>query len=87
MSTSDKIALTTRRVERRPCLLCGGRPYLVGLFVPHKDSQHWVNAPIGKVRAVAYTLCQACARAENVQAKVEAKIFAEVGGLNPGASP
>jgi hypothetical protein len=28
---ADKIVRTMRQVERYPCLLCGGRPYLAGM--------------------------------------------------------
>ena len=58
------------------CILCGGKPGVIGVFVP-EDSESW-GAPKGKQRAVRYCLCERCARGENVQERVEKIIRAEL---------
>jgi hypothetical protein len=56
------------RKEHRPCLLCGGRFYTLGIFVPH-DPPQWGITP-GMQGACVYALCKRCGalpdRAEGV---------------------
>jgi hypothetical protein len=67
-------ALDTMRTT--PCLLCGGKPFITGLFTASRQAA--VCAPPGKVRMVAYSLCQTCYGKPDVQAKVEKVFFREV---------
>jgi hypothetical protein len=60
------------------CILCGGKPGVIGIFVPD-DPEAW-GAPGGKTRVIRYCLCERCARGENVQERVEKIIRAELSG-------
>lgn len=61
------------------CLLCGGPPVIVGLYLP--NDQAGVGAPRGKVRTYAYLLCErhaALPRAEAAEAAVERNIASDI---------
>lgn len=61
------------------CMVCGGKPEVIGLFVP-EDPSSW-GAPKGKTRIVRYCLCARCARAESTPDKVEKIFRAELAGI------
>ncbi len=60
---------------RRPCLLCGGRQYITGVWVPSNQAR--VHAPPGKLRTCLYSLCKKCKRKPGTIAAVEARLIAE----------
>lgn len=60
------------------CLLCGGPPAMVGIFVP-KDPESW-GATKGKTRILRYCLCAKCSKGGDVQGRVEKIIRAELTG-------
>jgi len=67
--------------EPRPgdfCLICGGIPETVGVFVP-ENSGVW-GAPEGKTRIMRYCLCAKCAKKKNIAERVEKIIRAELSG-------
>jgi hypothetical protein len=54
------------------CVLCGGRPRFVGVFVPDPE----VRARLyGRPPALAYGLCGRCRGLRDVAARVEVGIF------------
>jgi hypothetical protein len=68
---------------RRGCIICGGAPRFIGVFVP--TNQALYGAPPGKTRAVAYPLCQACFELEDKETRVEqiiARDLVEMAGRN-----
>jgi hypothetical protein len=60
------------------CLLCGGSPEIIGVFVP-EDSEAW-GAPSGKTRFIRYYLCSKCHGRPDTPDKVEKIIKAELAG-------
>lgn len=70
--------LTLKPLPGDFCILCGGKPDVIGVFVP-EDSESW-GAPKGKTRIVSYCLCTKCAKGGNVQERVEKIIRAELSG-------
>jgi hypothetical protein len=55
------LAARLDQVSRLPCLLCGGRPVIGGVFVP-------CGQP---TQAKGYTLCLACSRKQGTPQAVE----------------
>ena len=51
---------------------------MLGVFTPTPAHQARVGAPPGKVRSVAYKLCDRCFRRRGSTAKVEALIFRDL---------
>ena len=51
--------LTAIKQAHPPCLLCGSRSTMTGVFIPG-NPQLW-GAPAGKQRQVIYPLCHDCA--------------------------
>lgn len=49
-------AIETGCVDR--CILCGGAPYVVGVFAPD-NPEEW-GAPAGKARFLLYGVCRKC---------------------------
>jgi hypothetical protein len=62
MDPEDRILNAMKAGQRRPCLLCGRRAHRAGVFMPHPEKQHLVNAPPGKIRVIVYALCKSCGR-------------------------
>jgi len=60
------------------CVLCGGRPFCIGIFAP-TDPQRWGAAP-GKKRFVRYVLCQKCKARQDAMERVEKVLFADLNG-------
>ncbi|MBA7706483.1 hypothetical protein ES703_115337 [subsurface metagenome] len=56
----------------KECLLCAGKPYTLGIFVPD-DSLRW-GAIKGKQRIFFYSLCQKCLKLKGAAVMVENKI-------------
>lgn len=63
-----------RRGDR--CLVCGGKPYVLGVFIP-QNAVEWGAAP-GKTRFIRYCLCAKCKRKLNIQDRVEKIILSEL---------
>ena len=63
------------------CLVCGGPPAFIGIFVP--DDPEKYGAPHGKTRFIRYCLCSKCQTTPNTPDQVEKIIRAElVGGVS-----
>lgn len=60
------------------CLLCGGKPFCIGIFAP-TDSQVY-GAPAGKSRFVRYCLCEKCRSKNDTPDKVEKVLLSELNG-------
>jgi hypothetical protein len=60
------------------CLLCGGKPFCIGIFVP-ENSQQW-SASSGKSRFIRYCLCEKCKSKTDTPDKVEKVILSELAG-------
>jgi len=60
------------------CLLCGGKPFCIGIFTP-QDPQQW-GAVGEKSRFVRYCLCEKCKEKSETPEKVEKVIRAELAG-------
>jgi hypothetical protein len=58
-----------------PCLLCGRRPQVLGVFVPD-DPQRW-GVPGGWQGGCVYTLCEICAARPGQVDQVEALLWRE----------
>ena len=60
------------------CLLCGGKPFCIGIFVP--DDPQAYGALDGKLRLVRYCLCKTCKEKSDTRKNVEKVIFADLNG-------
>lgn len=60
------------------CLLCGGKPDVIGAFVPERP-EDFGGMP-GKVRIFRYCLCSACQAKPDARERVEKVILAELAG-------
>lgn len=60
------------------CVICGGKPSCIGIFVPD-DSQAY-GALDGKLRFVRYCLCEKCKAKSETPQKVEKIIFSDLNG-------
>lgn len=60
------------------CLLCGGGPEVIGVFVPHNPRQY--GALPGKTRMVRHCLCGVCFQAPDREERVEKIIEVEMTG-------
>ena len=58
------------------CLLCGGEPDFIGVFIPD-DPMRWGAAP-GKTRYVRYCLCEICKSRGDAPELVEKVIYHNV---------
>lgn len=65
-------------LKNEKCLVCGGTPSVVGVFVPDDPSRF--GAPEGKSRVVKYILCQRCADDPTTPDRVEKIILSEMAG-------
>jgi hypothetical protein len=67
-----KVTVALAAALLRPCLICGRRPDIAGLFIPN-DPREW-GAPPAKTRMLVYSLCQACfegTTTEEVDARID----------------
>jgi hypothetical protein len=60
------------------CLLCGGKPFCIGIFVPENSQKY--GAAAGKSRFVRYCLCEKCKEKSDTPQKVEKIIFSDLSG-------
>jgi len=60
------------------CLLCGGNPEVIGVFIP-KEPSTWGGAP-GRSRLICYCLCSSCQNKPDAPIRAEKIIRAELGG-------
>lgn len=60
------------------CLVCGGYPDVIGVFVPEEPVK-WGAAP-GKTRLVRYCLCNSCHERPETPERAEKIIRAELAG-------
>jgi len=60
------------------CLLCGGAPDVIGVFVP-QDPETWGSAK-GKGRIFRYCLCSSCQKKPDTPDRAEKIIHAELAG-------
>jgi hypothetical protein len=56
--------------QAAPCILCGGRAEMRGIFLPGRPSDY--GAPQGKMRVFIYAICAKCCGQPTSVAKVEA---------------
>jgi len=73
--------MTNELLKKLPsdsCLLCGGKPYKIGFFLPDKP-EAWGGAK-GKGRFFQYKLCAACFQREDKEEAVEKVIRHELAG-------
>lgn len=72
--------------KRPPCILCGGKPKMVGVFIPKHVEEFADTLPAdGKVRTAFYTLCLRCMTipTDTRSERVEAAIRNERMGFRP----
>lgn len=60
------------------CLLCGGTPEVIGVFVP-EDPKSWGGTK-GKGRIFRYCLCSSCQKKPDAPDRAEKIIRAELAG-------
>jgi hypothetical protein len=63
-------------VPREGCVLCGGKPRWLNVFVPAPKFQRVMGAPAGKRFVTTYLLCKRCKRKPGVLQRVERKLLA-----------
>lgn len=78
MNAEVKIEDLIEKNHGDKCLLCGGPPAVVGLFVPEAPEK-W-GAAHGKDRFFRYCLCQKCSETADARGRVEKVIRSEVAG-------
>jgi len=66
------IKMMVAQCSKSPCLICGGVPYVVGLYTPSRHDQKKYGTPKGKVRQSFYSLCAKCTKAADKYQQVEA---------------
>ncbi len=78
MIASLEAILTHMERAHPPCLLCGSKSSITGVFIP-ENSRLW-GAPAGRDRTIIYTLCDDCyARPDQTDA-CEQRISQELDG-------
>jgi hypothetical protein len=60
------------------CLLCGGKPFCIGIFKPDNPMQY--GAPAGKSRFIRYCLCEKCQSKTDTPDRVEKVLLSELNG-------
>ena len=60
------------------CLICGGRPYVAGIFLPD-CSEDFGGVP-GKQRCIFYSLCKRCFEEGPDREAIEKILFFHLGG-------
>ncbi len=73
-----KLEYLTREIGGDFCLLCGGKPSVIGLFVP-ENSEAWGGCK-DKVRLFRYCLCKRCNKKSDRAERVEKVILSELAG-------
>jgi hypothetical protein len=61
-----------------PCLLCGGRPQYLDVWVPGPAASLRLMDPSDQSRPIVFALCEACASSPGLLARVEGRILADV---------
>ena len=78
MSDKPKLQNLNELLPGDFCLLCGGKPAVIGVFVPEKPEK-W-GARAGKLRMLRYCLCKKCNEKKDKAELVEKIIRAELIG-------
>lgn len=73
-----KIEALTQKLPSDFCLLCGGPPDVIGVFVP-ETPETWGGIK-GKMRFIRYCLCLKCHQKPDAPARAEKIIRAELAG-------
>jgi len=73
-----KIDALSKKLPTDFCLLCGGTPDVIGVFVP-QPPETWGSRK-GKSRLFRYCLCLTCQKKPDAQERVEKIIRAELSG-------
>jgi hypothetical protein len=60
------------------CLLCGGKPFCIGIFAPGNAQAY--GAASGKSRLIRYCLCEKCRSKNDTPDKVEKVLLSELNG-------
>lgn len=60
------------------CLLCGGDPAIIGVFVPNQSQLY--GALAGKQRLIRYCLCEKCQKQPDTPDRAEKIMLAELAG-------
>jgi len=79
---NNSIDATSKNLSSAFCLICGGSPDVIGVFVP-QDPEVWGSIQ-GKGRIFRYCLCSKCHSRPDTPEQVEKIIRAELvgGGVN-----
>ena len=67
--SDQQIKMMIGQCDRSPCLLCGEKPYMVGIFSP-PDSSKFGASP-QKVRQFFFSLCKNCVEIEGCEEMVQ----------------
>jgi hypothetical protein len=59
-----------------PCILCGGKPDLLGVWIPNAKGAQMLNVPVNKQRLIPYWICAECKKLPN--SLVEAVITSQM---------
>lgn len=73
-----KIESLSNKLPSDFCLLCGGTPEVIGVFVP-QDPESWGSSK-GKGRIFRYCLCANCQQKPDAPGRAEKIIRAELAG-------
>ena len=73
-----KIETLSRKLPSDFCLLCGGAPDIIGVFVP-QDPESWGSTK-SKGRIFRYCLCLSCQKKPDTPDRAEKIIRAELAG-------
>lgn len=73
-----KLEALTENLPGDHCLLCGGAPVVVGVFIP-QDPEAWGSTK-GKGRIFRYCLCESCQKKPDSPERVEKIIRVEIAG-------
>ena len=60
------------------CLICGGLPSVVGVFVPERPEDF--GGVRGRIRFIRYCLCATCGQKKHAQDRAEKIILSELAG-------
>jgi hypothetical protein len=77
-----QLAAGLERASTRPCLLCGCKADLGGLWMPSRPILDRMLCPDDKSRVVAYSLCESCGSLPDYLVRVEARILADTDRLS-----
>lgn len=79
--TLDPVSIMAalKAAGRDKCILCGRKPYKVGIWTPTPEYSRRLGAPPGKTRLATYCVCRKCFRRPDAGTAVEDKILSDVG--------